>query len=237
MRQNFIFPFILVMLVCSRAHAGEHDFSVRAGQQKDAQAGLSATRETVRHSLRSLNAQTELPAPKRARIPEPVGSPPAIPLEMAQVMLWVALAILAAIIVFTIVDNLRPPTESVTQKEKKRASEELHAVHTRMGMAQDAADMLAAGGNFTEAIHTLLLQSLDEMRRRLGIPIAISLTSREVLARVALSHEAKGALSDIINRVEISYFGDHAPGAEEYRLCRHSYSTLANLLRGGDGRG
>jgi hypothetical protein len=240
MRQLIAFSLLLVFLACLRAQAGERESSVgtaaRSRQAGAAQSTPSLARQTVEHSLRSVRAQTELPEPKRRRVIELSEPAPAIPLEMAQVLLWSAVAVFAGIVVYTLIENLRLPIKSAA-KSGKAVQEELQAVHRRMGVAQDAADMFAANGNFAEAMHTLLLQSLDEMRRRLGVPIAISLTSREILSRVALHSDAKDAFSDIVTRVEISYFGDHAPGAEEYRQCRQSYSTLSGFLKGGSGGG
>jgi hypothetical protein len=80
-------------------------------------------------------------------------------------------------------------------------------------------------------MHILLLNSVEEMRRRLSTPIAASLTSREILARAGLTPTAGAALADIVGRVEISYFGGHVPGAEEYAACRRSFEKLAGWLR------
>lgn len=103
----------------------------------------------------------------------------------------------------------------------------------RMETAQAEADDLANSGSFTEAMHILLLRSVSEMRRRLDSPIAASLTSREILRQMDLSPEERGVFATIVGSVEISYFGSHQPGEEEYDVCRRSFDDLTELLRRG----
>jgi hypothetical protein len=75
---------------------------------------------------------------------------------------------------------------------------------------------------------------VNELRSRLAVPIAASLTSREILERAPLSNEERAALADIVSGVEISYFGAYRPGAMEYAACRRSFESLKSLLmRGG----
>jgi hypothetical protein len=101
----------------------------------------------------------------------------------------------------------------------------------RMDHAQEEADALAAAGDFAGAMHVLLLQSVGELRRSLGVPIAESLTSREILKSAPISPEERSALAEIVSGVEISYFGDYRPGVGEYEACRRSFESLKGFLR------
>ena len=190
-------------------------------------------REILRESTREHRIQTELPlkqaVPEEEKLSE--SSPPsAVSEATAQMVLWIAIAVFVVVIAFTIIDNLRGGGSRSPRRgsmpEAARA-----AVQVRMETARGEADDLAEGGSFAEAMHVLLLQSLNEMRRRLRVSIAYSLTSREILQRIDLQPEARVALADIIGRVEISYFGTHEPGEGEYRACRESFSILTGLLR------
>jgi hypothetical protein len=105
------------------------------------------------------------------------------------------------------------------------------AVAARMDKARSGADELARRGDFAKAMHSMLLQSVNELRRRLEAPIASSLTSREILARVPLSPEARALFAGIIDRVEISHFGPYLPGEEDYTACRRSFEELTRTLR------
>jgi hypothetical protein len=102
---------------------------------------------------------------------------------------------------------------------------------TRMEKAQLEADEFARQGNFAEAMHVLLLRSVEELRRYLNISIAASLTSREILRHAELSPEGRSTFSDIVDRVEVSYFGAHRPDQEEYEACRGSFDALRGALR------
>ena len=79
----------------------------------------------------------------------------------------------------------------------------------------------------------LLLQALADMRSRLDVAIADSLTSREILRRAAVSPTAKSALQEIVGAVERAYFGDHPAGEHDYVACRDNFSAFVGALRGG----
>jgi len=94
------------------------------------------------------------------------------------------------------------------------------------------ADELARQGRFVEAMHTLLLQSLADMRQRLGEQFADSLTSREILRSSRLPDRGRASLREIIARVEWTYFGDHPAGPSDYQACREKFSELTLALNG-----
>jgi hypothetical protein len=102
----------------------------------------------------------------------------------------------------------------------------------RMVETQIEADELAGQGRFAEAMHALLLRSLAEMRRRLQVSFADSLTSREILRVLDLPDAGKTSLADIIRRVELVYFGLHGAGREDYAACRSSYEALTLAMAG-----
>ena len=99
-----------------------------------------------------------------------------------------------------------------------------------MNEAQTEAEELARLGRYVEAMHVLLLQSLAEMRRRLGISIADSLTSREILRRVELPDRGRASLGAIIQQVERTYFGEQGADLADYNTCRDSFGVLKQAL-------
>lgn len=193
--------------------------------------------EAARHAERSLSLQTDLPeggkAIQKANVP---GGPPSFSTgfspEMARIMLYIGIGVICIVVLMSLKDNLWSSSRSRRLgREEEEAVPATAAV--RMGKAQAEADDLASGGSFAEAMHTLLLQSVNELRRRLDISIAASLTSREILYRVSLPASGKTAFAEVIGWVEISYFGFHEPTREDYIACRGSYETLAAILRQG----
>lgn len=192
-------------------------------------------------AVKALDIQTDMPADN---IPAPQGKPlqhknprPFLlsPI-MAKIILIVAVAIILAIILYNLRNNLWSNSRTrklAAKKEKLNAEIEPEATSMRMGHAQNQADELAAQGLYAEAMHVLLLQSVSELRLRLSVSIAVSLTSREILHRIGLAPQGHADFANIVSRVEISYFGYHEPGAEDYNACRQSYHSLTDVLRKG----
>src|SRR5262249_7439101 len=68
-----------------------------------------------------------------------------------------------------------------------------------------SAEALAAEGRWAEAIHALLLKTLEALSA--AARLAPSLTSREIVARIGVAPRARDALADLVLAVELSRFG------------------------------
>lgn len=213
--------------------------SAGGGSAAGGEIDSRALRRIVEERRGALRIQTEFPSETsnqgnggyaRSSMKE---SPVQVSPVAASTMLWTALGVLVAVILFTVYQNLRLRSRdknSETRGERTRTDK----VRARMDSAREESDVLAERGDYAAAMHVLLLNSVEEMRRRLGIRIAQSLTSREILARSGLEEDARACLGDIIHRVEISWFGAHLPGSDDYARCRASFVALAGILgRGG----
>jgi hypothetical protein len=179
-------------------------------------------RQLAERAIRRLDLQTELP-----RVPEPDSFRLALPAEV----LWAVIVIALAVLLYAFRDMI--PLLGLGRR---------HAWGGDAGDAGDEAsrapevtlvraDELAARGNFVEAMHALLLQSLAYIRERLNEQFADSLTSREILARAPLPPEGRASLRDIVSRVEWTYFGEREATRSDYEACRASFSALAQALR------
>jgi Domain of unknown function (DUF4129) len=93
------------------------------------------------------------------------------------------------------------------------------------------ADELARRGLFVDAIHTLLLRTLQELARSAAVRVAPATTSREILARVPLLADAREALAGLITAVEITHFGDEPASIADYDRCRQQFHVFAQALR------
>jgi hypothetical protein len=176
---------------------------------------------------RSLDLQTELPATPQT--PDAIRISP----DAVRVLLWIAVICGAAALAYYVRGIL--PAGGLARSSAWEDPSEPSA----FGQAQDsaeaqiAADDLARQGRFVEAMHVLLLQGLDEMRRRLDQRFADSLTSREIMRRAKVSSGASAALRDIVDWVERAYFGAHPAVAEDYAACRKSFVAFAEALKEG----
>jgi len=97
------------------------------------------------------------------------------------------------------------------------------------------ADALAAGGDYSAAIHALLLKTLAELVRRTPRPIAPSLTSREILSHVDLAPEPRSALGGLVGAVEVSHFGGTEPSESDFARCRELFEAFATAYQRGAG--
>jgi len=102
----------------------------------------------------------------------------------------------------------------------------------RLEGAQLEADELAHQGRFVEAMHMLLLSAFTELRRSFALRFAESLTSRELLSLLPLPAVTLAALSDIVTRVELAWFGQYSVLAGDYLACRKSFDVLTATARG-----
>ncbi len=183
-------------------------------------AQSSDAEKAARDSIRGLDLQTELPHQH--------GSEP-INITLPQWLVWLLLASGAAFILYAMRDSLlfwwHPSDDwSETGMDGQPG-----------GVRSDAdalasADELARNGRFVDAMHTLLLQSLADIRRRLGIEFADSLTSREILRGTRLPAAGRASLREIVAAVELTHFGGYPAGLADYAACRKSFAGLRQAL-------
>jgi hypothetical protein len=178
--------------------------------------------QLAERAIRRLDLQTELP-----RIPEPASFRLVLPAEI----LWAVIIVALAILLYAFRDMI--PLLGLGRRsawggdEGDGGDEVLRAPKVTLGRA----DEFAARGNFVEAMHTLLLQSLLYIRECLNEQFADSLTSREILARAPLPPEGRASLRDIVSRVEWAYFGERPATRSDYDACRASFNALVHALR------
>jgi len=149
--------------------------------------------------------------------------------EAAKILLWALVIAGVLIIAWSIRDKL--PIFDRSRKLAPRDDRGVAAPQARrLEEAQAEADALAENGRYVEAMHVLLLRSVAEMRKRLGLSFADSLTSREILRLAPLSERGRDAFGAIIFAVEGSYFGRRGASNDEYLACRNSFDALRQSL-------
>jgi hypothetical protein len=149
-------------------------------------------------------------------------------------LVWALVIVGAAVIAVWLGRELAGYTGDASVGDDGAAPEDAHAkaiVERPLG----DADELAARGLYTEAIHTLLLRTLQELVRSANVRVAPAQTSREILAMVPLLGDARGALAGLITAVEITHFGGGVPDASDYARCRQQFNVFAAAFRAGPG--
>lgn len=88
------------------------------------------------------------------------------------------------------------------------------------------AERAADDGRFAEAIHGLLLWSIDAIARRRPYLIRPALTSRELSRTDLLPGPVRELFASIAERVELSLFGGHAVSQADWVEARAAYADL-----------
>ena len=145
-------------------------------------------------------------------------------------MLWLIIAIAIGVLLYAFRDMiplLRPGPGGDWSSDESALDD---GTARTPAAAVGAADELAAKGRFVEAMHVLLLQGLAAIRARLDEQFADSLTSREILRSTRLSDTGRASLRDIVDRVELTYFGQRPAALPDYVACRASFNALTQAL-------
>ncbi len=162
----------------------------------------------------------------QTRLPPPLALPglslPLGPLAiLLRVLLWTAFGVIVVLAVTWLARRLAPTARDDAAPEAPAAAP------PQIPIA--GAEALAAEGRFGEAIHALLLETLEALSR--AARLAPSLTSREIVARVRLPPPARDALSGLVLAVEVSWFGGASPGEAEYRTCLGRFHAFLDSYR------
>jgi uncharacterized protein DUF4129 len=117
---------------------------------------------------------------------------------------------------------------AIAQDAAVPAAPDLAVIERPLGDAEE----LARRGEFREAIHTLLLRTLEELARTASVRVAPAMTSREILGRVPLLADARDALAGLITAVELTHFGGDEATEQDYLRCRAQFQVFATAFRG-----
>jgi hypothetical protein len=90
----------------------------------------------------------------------------------------------------------------------------------------DEADALAARGHYADAIHHLLLRSVEDIARRRPRVVRPALTSRELARAGAIPDAARDLFARIAAMVERSLFGGRAVEAADWHDARGAYADF-----------
>jgi hypothetical protein len=93
-------------------------------------------------------------------------------------------------------------------------------------LLQDA-DRLASERQFAEAVHLLLLRSVQDIQGRHPGLVRPAFTSRDIAQLDALSQQTRVAFVAMAEVVEHSVFGGRSIGAETFARCRQIYEGFA----------
>ena len=184
---------------------------------------LPEVKAAAQEAIRRLDLQTEFPRG---------AEPPSWHFDLPPATLWFVLAIAFGIMLYAfrdLIPILRSGAGHTLKPDETMLGE---TTPGDQSVVIEAADELAARGRFVEAMHMLLLHGLAHIRQRLDQQFSDSLTSREILQGTNLPEAAQASLRDVVNRVELTYFGQRPAELADYTACRESFNALGRALYG-----
>lgn len=151
----------------------------------------------------------------------------------ARIFLWTVLALLVALIVWTVIDRVRHGVwrwprrlwrarAVVGQDEDDDWTPEAGAARAWL----ESADALAAQGQYDEAVHHLLLRSVEDLARRRPKVVRPALTSRDLAETPEVPPAPRRLFKEIAQAVERSLFGGRPIDAETWGACRAAYADF-----------
>ncbi len=146
-------------------------------------------------------------------------------------IIWGGLILLTGLGIYYFIDKFkwnggRPESSNkIARKEIRRAATAPKDRQTRPPTLEDA-DKMAARGNFADAVHFLLLASIDYIQNKLKGLLEISETSREISQNNIIAERDRLLLSPMVRQVEKSLFAHIAPERDDFEECRIKYLEL-----------
>lgn len=147
-----------------------------------------------------------------------------------KLIFWAFLIFVVGTILWFILKEAIRVQRSHAPKAKKERDAPLPAYTPDANVANALlmdVDKLAAEGRFEDAVHTLLLRSIDDIKSANPRSVPRDLTSREISTLAILSELARNAFNTIGQRVERSFFGGRSLTKEDFEISREAYTEFA----------
>lgn len=152
----------------------------------------------------------------------------------AKILLWGVIASAGAALAWALYNRLRngswrlwPRRAAGTEWRAGQDEDQWQPEQASARSWLEEADALAVQGRFAEAIHHLLLRSIEDIRRRRPAVVRPALTSRELAASEGIPGRARDLFAAIAGLVERSLFGGRAVGEGDWQAARGAYSDFA----------
>jgi hypothetical protein len=151
----------------------------------------------------------------------------------ARIFLWTMIAALALLLLWMVQDRIRHGVWRLPQWRRARIAQAAareddwtpDTAPAQSWLAQ--ADALAGEGRYGEAVHHLLLRSVEDLSRRRPQIVRPALTSRDLSRAAGIPPAPRRLFAEIASAVERSLFGGRAIDAQEWANCRAAYTDFA----------
>ena len=148
---------------------------------------------------------------------------------LLEILVWIALLVLLGTVIASIVRNRRGPEARLDPAVESETATPAAALEK----PRTEAERLADEGRYEEAIHHLLLETIEALAntRKGGLPD--SWTSREIENGLPMPDEARAPFSHLVNAVESSLFGGRPVGEADWLACHERFHRFETAYRKG----
>lgn len=154
--------------------------------------------------------------------------PPAVA-KILKVLMWVVFLVGGAVVAFYLANEARLFSrwrKGRTDVGAADAAAAADGADGGEGSRLDDYESFARRGRYAEAVHLLLLRSIDSIRER-GVAVSSALTSREILRHASLEEAEREALSTLVDVTEVTHFGGRDASEDDFVLCRDLFRRIA----------
>lgn len=144
-----------------------------------------------------------------------------------QIIFWILLGLIVLAVLWFIARELMRIRVPEKKDKLHLAPEEWRPTTAAAVALLSDADALAAEGRFAEAVHLLLLRSINDIDGRLPDAVRPALTARDIAALERLPVAARPTFRQIAQAVEASLFGGGEVDKRTYGDCRDAYEAFA----------
>lgn len=144
--------------------------------------------------------------------------------------IWIAGGAILLWVLYYLIKTYAPILLAWRRKPKATpdtAPEEWRPTAAEARKLLEESDALAAAGDYAQAVHLLLLRSIEDIDERRPKLVRPTLTSREISRLPDLPSAARNAFVSIAQVVERALFAGHPVGAEEFAVAREQYAAFA----------
>lgn len=136
-----------------------------------------------------------------------------------ELVLWIALAIFLILVVIAIFRHFQATADA--SNSSTLADMDTDTVQRSVELS--AVQLLANRGRYDEALHELLLLTIDQLSNRLSLTERRSKTSRELGARLPADYAGRKPFAALVRAVEHSYFGGTPVTVEIFQIHLTAY--------------
>lgn len=190
--------------------------------------------------LRELAAQRRLPSQARVppeeppivnlrrlppRPPEDEGKlPPSAPWgTVLKMLLWMGAICSVVFLIAYAMERLPGFRRRIVGSPSEEEAVDIPSGTSAQAEPLSAADALAAAGQYSEAMHRILVDLVAILRKRSDDDVSDGATSRELLHLLRLDERGRSAFREIVFRVEHAWFGDRPATSADYDVVRERF--------------